>query len=105
MERIVMTENAAVDPLEAINAECDEIDVQIRELNARKKALNEQRVAIGKEAHAAYYGLSAEDYDQVKQMAKASASEADDPEGDQYRQSFAKLLGKARKAKAVQIAG
>ena len=91
--------------LDEINAELESLEVQKAGIQARKKELAKLRVAYGKAEHAAYYGLTPDEYDGVKLRARAEASTPDGTVNDEaYRTAFNRLLGKARRQRAVQVA-
>lgn len=70
----------------------DQLDAErlaLRDKARQVAALHRQRSA---EEHAAYYGLTPHEYSEAKRIAKDSG------------ESFAKILGKARKKRSVQVA-
>ena len=86
--------------LDELNAESDRLDAERAALTARKRDLNSQRKQLAEAEHAAYYGLTPDEYNGVKEQARLNA------EGDlaEYSASFIKLLGMARRKRSVQVA-
>lgn len=77
--------------LDQLNALSDELDLQLSEIRRKKKQVAEVRRAHLAVEHAAYYGLTPEEYQRVKETAR----EQDIP--------LTSVLSKARKSRAVQV--
>ena len=80
--------------VEELNACCDDYDRQIQDIAQKKKELHAVRCAKVAAENAAYHGFSVEEYNTIKEGAKAEGV------------PFAKALAKSRrnKARGVQVA-